>query len=241
MYNSYCVVCSSPPMTKTYRQNKTPTWKELFFLWYCATWNYGLLVVDEIGVQFHMSRRCIKCCLMVPVILLNSILFSKEGEGMKFKEKEAVNFTNVPTCFIYFLLFKKEVVYVGKTMMGLSRVYSHKTDKEFDEVYGILCEDEEELDYYEGYYILKYMPKYNKNYLTPYIMTVSQAVTKINKIYNSKINLHILNKMIIELNIKLKTIPNSDNYYITQDDFNEIDCAISDYKKGAPLSEIFNI
>lgn len=163
------------------------------------------------------------------------------GLGMKFEEKEYINLTHVPTMFVYFLLNNKEVVYVGQTKTGLARVYNHTKSKKFDEIYVIVCDDIDELNYLEGYYIVKYTPKYNKNYNTSYLVKICDVVSQINQTYNCHINLHKVTKMIKELDIELVTVPDSDNYYLTVDDYSYLISCIDDYKKGAPLNEIFNI
>ena len=81
---------------------------------------------------------------------------------MKFEETgNIITVKDTSKCFIYFLLQGEEVVYVGQTMAGLSRPFSH-TDKEFDSVKAIPCE-RYKLDDTEDYYISKYKPIYNKS------------------------------------------------------------------------------
>ena len=63
---------------------------------------------------------------------------------------------------IYFLIDKDEVVYVGQTQFGISRPLKHK-DKVFDSFYMKECPIPL-LDKQEREMILKYKPKYNKNY-----------------------------------------------------------------------------
>lgn len=160
---------------------------------------------------------------------------------MKFEESKFIDLTNIPKVFVYFLLDKKEVVYIGQTKKGLTRVYIHQQNKKFDEIYVIPCVDQKDLDYTEGYFILKYRPKYNINYATPYLLKTSVVLKKLNRRYGTKISPDTFNKILKELNIELKTVPNSYDYYITVEDFDNINCTIDDYKKGAPLNEIFNI
>ena len=59
---------------------------------------------------------------------------------MKFEEGSYIDLTDIPKCFIYFLIDNEEVVYVGQTTKGLSRVEVHHKDKLFDRVYAILCD-----------------------------------------------------------------------------------------------------
>lgn len=84
---------------------------------------------------------------------------------MKFKEKTNNVFKKEEICgsMIYFLTKDNEVVYVGQSKQGMNRIYFHKfSKKDFDSFYFINC-DIEKLDELESYYILKYLPKYNKS------------------------------------------------------------------------------
>ena len=84
--------------------------------------------------------------------------------------------------FIYFLLYKGEVVYVGKTVNFLSRIVCHQRTertyrkwennklvkrkdggrlKVFDEIYIKEVQDESNLEKYEQMCIKKFLPKYN--------------------------------------------------------------------------------
>lgn len=84
---------------------------------------------------------------------------------MKFEESgNVITIKNSDKCFIYFLIDKDEVVYVGQTTNGLSRPFAH-CDKEYDTVKAIPCH-REMLDQEEHHYICKYSPKYNKAEIT---------------------------------------------------------------------------
>jgi len=63
---------------------------------------------------------------------------------------------------IYFLLFDKEVVYVGQSKKGLPRALSHP-DIKHSSIAIYECEISE-LDYYEDFFIAKYQPIYNKRF-----------------------------------------------------------------------------
>lgn len=86
---------------------------------------------------------------------------------MKFQEKNAKKYLRKQTRkeqgYIYFLMDKDEVVYVGQTRFGISRPLSH-TDKEFDSFYMKKCRLSV-LDKRETQMILKYQPKYNGNFI----------------------------------------------------------------------------
>ena len=62
---------------------------------------------------------------------------------------------------VYFLIHENKIVYVGKTIKGLTRAYSHLDDKIFDRMYFIPCSIED-LDEKESDYIIKYSPIYNQ-------------------------------------------------------------------------------
>lgn len=81
---------------------------------------------------------------------------------MKFaeNEKSIITIPKYQKCFVYFLLKKGEVVYVGQTQNGIARPFSH-TDKDYDEIKILYC-DAKELDITEDKFIQKYRPIYNK-------------------------------------------------------------------------------
>ena len=76
---------------------------------------------------------------------------------MIFNEPEFIDVTPQPTSFIYFLMEdNNEVVYVGKTSNGLSRISQHRKEgiKEFNKVY-IIPVDKKDLDEMEDFYMKK--------------------------------------------------------------------------------------
>lgn len=79
---------------------------------------------------------------------------------MEFEEENCRAVDVGVASYVYFLLQGKEVVYVGQTKNGLTRIYQHK-DKVFDMAYVMEC-DANELNRLENRYIFKYRPKYNK-------------------------------------------------------------------------------
>jgi len=62
--------------------------------------------------------------------------------------------------FIYFLFNNESLVYIGKTINGFSRPFSHY-DKIFNKIKVIFCK-KDELDLLETKYICKYKPQYNR-------------------------------------------------------------------------------
>lgn len=162
---------------------------------------------------------------------------------MKFEESEYIDLTDTPTTFIYFLIQDNEVVYVGQTTRGLSRVYNHIQDKHFTKIYIIEC-DEDELDYWEDFYIFKYKPIYNKRPNFNCNFSIPRLVHKLNCAYKTgvfgyKVNKTKVKQMIKKLNIS----PHEYNgkYYIGIEDYIKITNCIDDYAKGAPIDEVFNI
>ena len=114
-------------------------------------------------------------------------------------EKYSINVPVYDDCFIYFLLDKNEVVYVGKTTQGISRPFHHKHSKKFDQI-KIIYFKQNKLDEMEDFFIKKYKPKYNKinNYNQNYSLK-----RVIEKLKNEK----IVNKIsVVKLKKILKTI-----------------------------------
>ena len=94
---------------------------------------------------------------------------------MLFEEKEDITVSLHTNFIIYFLLDKKEVVYVGQSVRNLIRPFQHLRDKKFDEIKAIyLEEDKELLNKTESYYISKYKPKYNISLNTDFEKTKKQ-------------------------------------------------------------------
>jgi len=67
-------------------------------------------------------------------------------------------------CLIYFLINENEIVYVGQTKQGMSRVFQHFNTKEYDSYSVCKCK-QEELNELEAYYIIKFNPYYNSDVL----------------------------------------------------------------------------
>lgn len=105
---------------------------------------------------------------------------------------------------VYFLLKNNKIVYVGQTKRGFfNRISFHlKSNKEFDN-FTFLPIIEDELDFWENMYIVKFHPKYNKS-LNPNIayLTIKECSKRLYKEYNLK----TYNKCILEA-IKYLKIP----------------------------------
>lgn len=120
--------------------------------------------------------------------------------------------------FIYILTKDEEVVYVGQTKCGITRPFAH-IDKEFDSINIIYC-DEEQLDMLEDKYIMKYMPKYNKIVNSAMNYSLLRARNKLRKLFNNKMTVVDLKRMISELEIE--TITFNDICYIKENDYKKI-------------------
>lgn len=138
---------------------------------------------------------------------------------MKFEESGAKVYPNTHKEIIYFLLDDNdEVVYVGQSITGLARPYSHR-DKLFTKVAVIDCEGKN-LDEIETKYIIKYKAKYNKNHGNGMysLMKARDTIRELLLYYNFS-RTH-LNYIIKELNIE----PVYYNYqcYLTKKQLSEI-------------------
>jgi hypothetical protein len=68
--------------------------------------------------------------------------------------------------FVYFLVHKKEIVYVGQTIQLTQRIGSHKKDKTFDHALYFKC-NRLDMDRLESALIAALMPQYNRVGLEP--------------------------------------------------------------------------
>ena len=64
---------------------------------------------------------------------------------MLYEEKEDISVNLETNYIVYFLLDKKEVVYVGQSVRNLARPFQHLRDKVFDEIKAIYLEEDKEL------------------------------------------------------------------------------------------------
>lgn len=145
---------------------------------------------------------------------------------MKFEEIGAITIAEYQNTFIYFLLRNGVVVYVGQTKQGLIRPFTHKYDKEYDEIKIIYCK-EKALDMLEDKYIEKYKPIYNKTFNLAMNYSLYRTREKIREMFENKITIPILKKIISELEIEIFMI--NGNSYIKRKDFERI----VDYLKKA--------
>ena len=70
-----------------------------------------------------------------------------------------------PKFFVYFLINKDKIVYIGKTSRSpFNRISAHKKNLIFKEMYYIEVDSPISALNSENYYISKFKPKYNKTY-----------------------------------------------------------------------------
>lgn len=138
---------------------------------------------------------------------------------MIFSENDCETFVFKSNNFIYFLLYKNDVVYVGQTTQGVLRPLSHK-DKKYDTIKIKYC-DKCQLDVLEDEFIAKYSPKYNKKINQSAFYTFQNAKSKIrNEIKNKSITIFDLKKSIKRLGIPLVEL--SGKKYISKQNFEKI-------------------
>lgn len=130
----------------------------------------------------------------------------------------AITIPHYQNSFIYILTKDEEVVYVGQTKCGITRPFAH-IDKEFNSINIIYC-DEDQLDMLEDKYIMKYMPKYNKIVNSAMNYSLLRARNKLRKLFNNKMTVVDLKRMISELEIE--TITFNDICYIKENDYKKI-------------------
>lgn len=118
---------------------------------------------------------------------------------MKYLENSDFSFPKLNNCFVYFLVDKEEVVYVGKTTQGIVRPLSHK-DKNFERI-EIVFVDKKNLDEEEGKYILKYLPKYN--FAASGYFSLQSVKKKIRELTGKRINLWDIKSQANKQNVNL--------------------------------------
>jgi len=106
---------------------------------------------------------------------------------------------------IYFLLKDSQIVYIGQTTNGLTRVLAHK-DKDYDS-YSFFPTSKENLNYLESINILHYKPIYNKSFISTTFTTIGGLNVQYKK-YFGNANLRVLKKVVkkLEQSKKIKII-----------------------------------
>ena len=80
-----------------------------------------------------------------------------------------------PCPSIYFLIKNNKIIYVGQSEYAEARIIFHTKNKNFDSYSIIKLEKEDDclLSELESYYILKFLPKYNKYTGVRYVLISS--------------------------------------------------------------------
>ena len=95
--------------------------------------------------------------------------------------------------YIYFLIDKNSIVYVGQSRNIHTRIKNHKKDKKFDSYFYVKSHDKSEIDKLEKYYINRFKPYYNDSLINSYINISNQ---KINQLFQNGKEFLIKNKKI---------------------------------------------
>lgn len=148
--------------------------------------------------------------------------------GKKFEE-DAIAFEIKSQSFIYFLLKESEVVYVGQTTSGLTRLYKHR-NKKYDQV-KIIFYEPEELDRMEDKYIKKYNPIYNKKPNFSMNYSIPRIKSELLWVIGRKLNLWDINRAFKDLEIEPYIC--YDLPYISPSDFEKVrDYFVEEVKNG---------
>jgi hypothetical protein len=128
------------------------------------------------------------------------------------------------TCnsLIYFLINKKEVIYVGQTNNGLRRPFAHY-DKTFDEVKIIPCLPEE-LDFWEDHFIQKYRPICNRQFNYKIRWGLQRVKRSIRKYKFPEYTLWDLRKILKELQIPTQKDIRNNKETISFNDYKKVMC-----------------
>ena len=171
---------------------------------------------------------------LVPARPFSKSNLQKGGKYMKFEEnKNLTTLPNIKCPIIYFLLDQEEVVYVGQSRLGVCRPFQHTT-KIFDSVSVLECK-EEELDFLESKFILKYKPKYNHSIINGYSYSYKKIRSLIrNETYLKDFTLNDLKYIVKKLEINTDAFDGV--FYVNQDDFKRILKFINDNEKSIKSS-----
>ena len=104
-------------------------------------------------------------------------------------------------CSVYFLTKGDEVIYVGQTRHGMTRIYSHAKTKDFDGYYLHPVKSEKDLDFVELQTIVKHKPRLNKSIAS----LGGYTLEKINTLYKQmtgRRNRSLIEKYIIDNDVK---------------------------------------
>ena len=137
---------------------------------------------------------------------------------------------------IYFLILGDQVVYVGQSEFSVfTRIGTHTRDKEFDSFHYIEVDSEgDNLSELEAFYILQYLPVYNKSIPSNPRFVLESRIRK-----TFDCDPWILKKFIKNMGIQSFHFPPQDNFYFDLEEMLDkglID-SCANTKKVLPLYE----
>lgn len=147
---------------------------------------------------------------------------------LKNEDSSIISIKNIPKIsksFVYFLIEKGNIVYVGQTTQGLSRPFHH-TDKSFDEVRMVEVPSDM-LDTFEKFYILKYSPRYNKDLNQRIGLKEAKGIIRL-YCKNESYNLKDLKQDITKLKISINHTESKTGWINPKDMFKIVSCYLSD-------------
>lgn len=133
--------------------------------------------------------------------------------------KNKISIKSINMSGVYFLIKGNEIVYIGKTTKGYSRIYQHlyQKTKDFD-YYFYASLPLDKIDEYENKYIIMFTPKYNN--ILPKGNTMDAIQKRIKEMKLKDYSYHYvynIKKIINELKIKPITEINNKKYYSNED------------------------
>jgi hypothetical protein len=106
--------------------------------------------------------------------------------------------------YVYFLIYDNEIVYVGKSNNPHTRMNLHINKFTFDRYYTIKCNNPQESEDLEKYYIKSIKPKYNithnDDYIRPIKKEIKETLNPTFELYVGKEKINILNNTYIKKN-----------------------------------------
>ena len=127
---------------------------------YTDCWKHLMLIYDDIEAAQEDLLRIEERQI---IHMYESDLFDSAPHSLERLLQSACRVEDHPHCGVYFLIFNREIVYVGQSKNCLSRIQNHINDKNkiFDQ-YTVVYTDLKNLDFLESWYIHQFNPKYNK-------------------------------------------------------------------------------
>jgi len=124
--------------------------------------------------------------------------------------------------FIYFIIRNNEVIYVGQTYAGMTRVYQHMMP--CDEI-KIIYKSRDFLGAWETSYITKYRPEYNKNIYGESILKLIR--NKLRDLYGPEMSMTDVKKFLKSIAVEILY---EDGFpYVPPSELDIIESAITHY------------